>query len=51
MSYIDHVWSICMEVPMPVRVPGFNLKLISPYNTAKRRRIATTSSVVVSSSS
>ncbi|GFV98824.1 hypothetical protein TNCV_2913411 [Trichonephila clavipes] len=38
-----------MEDSMPVNVPGFDLR--SSYNTAKRRQIATTSSVAVSLSS
>ncbi|GFT24230.1 uncharacterized protein TNCV_2064591 [Trichonephila clavipes] len=38
-----------MEDSMPVNLPGFDLR--SSYNTAKRRQIATTSSVVVASSS
>ncbi|GFV07719.1 uncharacterized protein TNCV_4942211 [Trichonephila clavipes] len=38
-----------MEDSMPVNVPGFDMG--SSYNTAKRRQIATSSSVAVSSSS
>ncbi|GFS69406.1 hypothetical protein TNCV_4012031 [Trichonephila clavipes] len=40
---------MCMDDTMPVNVPGSDLK--SYCNTAKRRPIATTSSVVLSSSS
>ncbi|GFW75424.1 hypothetical protein TNCV_4426081 [Trichonephila clavipes] len=43
---ISKTW---MEDSMPVNVPGFDLR--SSYNTTKCRQIATTSSVVVASSS